>query len=830
MNDYKNYLDEEEKKLKKDAEKRKEGYALQEGHESRPFWVTKKGEIILEAFNPLYSQAYEFVIAIAQPVSRTEFIHQYLITMTSLLGASAYNLSAEGIVKHLKLFSKNVLPDIVANRVRLFMRRYGKVKLIIRNQRYFIESTEQKVLHQLLSHPDIRAARKGGTSGGRLIQTMERRREANFGTGNNNNEFQSARKEAIMDMMKRGNKNNTGTMINTYDAASEARKEQELRDKLEDNNNDSRMLAEQFAMDKVYSFEIDQKRVNSVRRGAYKLDAQGGYPILKEYDYLNDRGTKSLNALPRVQFKPREYQSRALGKMFGNKRAKSGIIVLPCGAGKTFVGISACITVNKSCLCLVINDVAVEQWKKEFLRFSTLEEKQIVRLTSRSQDQFNEKVPCVVITTYSMMGMKDTRRAAESKKVMDRIASIDWGLLLLDEVHVAPANTFRNVLARVRAHAILGLTATLVREDSKIDDLNFLIGPKLYEANWMDLTNENFLARVMCKEVWCPMTKEFFSEYLKLQDYREGKIARTKKNSRRQPARLQQRLYCLNPNKMLICHYLVQQHRAKGHKILIFADDIKTLKYYNQILGYPMIFGGSSQEERLRCINTFKLSSTSEVLLISKIGDTSIDLPECNVVMQISSHGGSRRQEAQRLGRVLRPKEGQEDSDNTEPNAFFYALISTGTKEVYHNRNRQRYLNDQGYPYTIQEGSLFLYDKEFAKVDRILSRTGDSGGITSKEKQLALMAKLLEVEVDDEDKEEELASSDEDEDRYGSFGIDLTTTNGESNSNTNNTTTTNSGSSNKLGVSLLARARRGTGSISKISDGSGMSYHEQQRK
>ena len=104
MNDYKNYLDEEEKKLKKDAEKRKEGYALQEGHESRPFWVTKKGEIILEAFNPLYSQAYEFVIAIAQPVSRTEFIHQYLITMTSLLGASAYNLSAEGIVKHLKLF------------------------------------------------------------------------------------------------------------------------------------------------------------------------------------------------------------------------------------------------------------------------------------------------------------------------------------------------------------------------------------------------------------------------------------------------------------------------------------------------------------------------------------------------------------------------------------------------------------------------------------------------------------------------------------------------------------------------------------------------------
>ncbi len=318
MENYKSFLDAEEKKLSNAAAKKKQGYVLQEGHESRPFWVTKKGEIILEAFNPLYNQAYEFVIAIAQPVSRTEFIHQYLITMTSLLGASAYNLTPEGIVKHLKLFSKNVLPDIVASRVRLYMRRYGKVKLIIRNQRFFIESTEQKVLHQLLSHPDIRAARKGGTSGGRLIQTMERRREVNFGVNDNNNEFDKGRKQALINSNQR--RKVSGDKINTYNAAEEARKEQELRDKIEHNNNDVRMLAEQFAMDKVYSFEIDQKRVNSVRRGAYKLDSQGGYPILKEYDYLNDKGTKSLNALPRVMFKPRQYQSRALNKMFGNKR------------------------------------------------------------------------------------------------------------------------------------------------------------------------------------------------------------------------------------------------------------------------------------------------------------------------------------------------------------------------------------------------------------------------------------------------------------------------------------------------------------------------------
>ena len=475
-------------------------------------------------------------------------------------------------------------------------------------------------------------------------------------------------------------------------------------------------------------------------------------------------------------------------------------------------------------MCLVINDVAVEQWKKEFLRFSSLNESQIVRLTSKSQDYFGGKEPCVCITTYSMMGMDDSRRAVESKRVMEKIAAVDWGLLLLDEVHVAPANTFRNVLRRVRAHAILGLTATLVREDDKIDDLNFLIGPKLYEANWMDLTKENFLARVMCKEVWCPMTREFFSEYLKLQDYRDGKIPKTKENYRKQPARIQQRLYCLNPNKMVMCQFLVQQHRAKGHKILIFADDIKTLKYYSEIFGYPMIYGSSSQEERLRCINTFKLSKTSEVLLISKIGDTSIDLPECNVVMQISAHGGSRRQEAQRLGRVLRPKEGQEDADNAEPNAFFYALISTGTAEEKHNRKRKKYLNEQGYPYTVLDSSFVLDNK-----DAVASGIGKEIPLAEQRK---LLVQLLKTAIDKEDEAEEVATSEDDDDLYSTgdyLGNDFTTTNGTRNSQKTTAASRSTSESRNVG-SLLAKARRGRGSISRISDGSGISYHEQRRE
>ena len=154
------------------------------------------------------------------------------------------------------------------------------------------------------------------------------------------------------------------------------------------------------------------------------------------------------------------------------------------------------------------------------------------------------------------MGFNDERRGAESRRAMEMLQSTDWGLMLLDEVHIAPAKTFRRTLQRVRAHTILGLTATLVREDGLIDDLNYLIGPKLYEANWMDLTDDGFLARVMCKEVWCPMTPKFFEEYLVAQDYRDRGREACNGMTIEQPFRRQQRLYVMNPNKLFICHHL----------------------------------------------------------------------------------------------------------------------------------------------------------------------------------------------------------------------------------------------------------------------------------
>ncbi|MCL7040217.1 hypothetical protein MKW94_017118 [Papaver nudicaule] len=248
---------------------------------------------------------------------------------------------------------------------------------------------------------------------------------------------------------------------------------------------------------------------------------------------------------------------------------------------------------------------------------------------------------------------------------------------------------FRKVISITKSHCKLGLTATLVREDERITDLNFLIGPKLYEANWLDLVRGGFIANVQCAEVWCPMTKEFYAEYLK--------EANTKKR---------QALYVMNPNKFRACEFLIRFHeQQRGDKIIVFADNLFALTEYARKLGKPMIYGATRfHQERTQLLHNFKNTPYFNTLFLSKVGDNSIDIPEANVIIQISSHAGSRRQEAQRLGRILRAKGKHQDrmaGGKEEYNAFFYSLVSTDTQEMYYSAKRQQFLIDQGYSFKI---------------------------------------------------------------------------------------------------------------------------------
>lgn len=257
------------------------------------------------------------------------------------------------------------------------------------------------------------------------------------------------------------------------------------------------------------------------------------------------------------------------------------------------------------------------------------------------------------------------------------------------------------VLDLVKAHTKLGLTATLVREDDLIGDLNFLVGPKLYEANWMDLTQQGYLANVQCLEVWCPMTKEFYAEYLK-HSVVSGQMRR------------QQLLYILNPRKFRMCEYLMNYHNTRGDKIILFSDDVPALVLYCESLSIPYIYGETPEEERRMHLLAFRTSPHFNCIGLSKVGDTALDIPEANVIIQVSSHFASRRQEAQRLGRILRPKPNPTGGFN----AYFYTLISTDTREMFYSTKRQQYLIDQGYTFKVVQD---LNDKADAE-STILTR------------------------------------------------------------------------------------------------------------
>ena len=292
----------------------------------------------------------------------------------------------------------------------------------------------------------------------------------------------------------------------------------------------------------------------------------------------------------------------------------------------------------------------------------------------------------------------------------------------MDEVHVVPAQMFRKVISIVHSHTKLGLTATLVREDEKIGDLNFLIGPKLYEANWLDLTRAGHIANVQCAEVWCPMTNEFYAEYLK------------KENAPRR-----QLLYVMNPTKFQICQFLIELHAGQRRdKVIVFSDNIWSLKEYATRLKMPFIYGPTSHAERTRMLNFFKHDPNVNCIFLSKVGDNSLDIPEANVLIQISSHAGSRRQEAQRLGRILRGKRGKPGDEDGEFNAFFYTLVSRDTQEMYYSSKRQQFLIDQGYSFKVVTNLL-----EAAQED--LAARHSTRHFATQAQQLDLLARVLTV-------------------------------------------------------------------------------------
>ncbi|KAL8945264.1 MAG: hypothetical protein Q9211_000223 [Gyalolechia sp. 1 TL-2023] len=629
---------------------------LKPDHELRPMWIdAKKARVTLESFSTLAQKASEFLTTIAEPLSRPSYFHEYAMTVHSLYAAVSTGMTSKDIFFGLNVLSKTPIPPEIKAFIIECTRAYGKVKLVLKHNRFYLETAEYEILKQLLRDEVIGASR--ANSAGAIMTEKAAKIGGIVIPGTN---------DAAGVSLQNDNQKDAVHASHAQDGLS---KDTEmilaLREEDDDDDDEDKRLA--------HSVEIPSENVEAVQKRCLELN----YPVLEEYDFKNDETNPMLDIDLKPIAKIRDYQEKSLRKMFGNNRARSGIIVLPCGAGKTLVGITAACTVKKGVVILCTSSMSVVQWRNEFLKWSNISPNDIAIFTSDNKEKFSGSTG-IVVSTYSMV-TQTRARSHDAQKMMDFLTSREWGLMILDEVHVVPASIFRKVTHSIATHSKLGLTATLLREDDKITDLNFLIGPKLYEANWMELADQGHIAKVQCAEVWCPMTTEFFQEYL------------------RETSRKRALLYIMNPRKFQACQFLIDYHERRGDKVIVFSDNVYALQRYALKLKKFYIYGGTPQAERLRVLENFQHSDQVNTIFLSKIGDTSLDLPEATCLIQISSHYGSRRQEAQRLGRILRAKRRNDEGFN----AFFYSLVSKDTQEMYYSSKRQAFLVDQGYAFKV---------------------------------------------------------------------------------------------------------------------------------
>jgi DNA excision repair protein ERCC-3 len=366
-------------------------------------------------------------------------------------------------------------------------------------------------------------------------------------------------------------------------------------------------------------------------------------------------------------FHPRTYQKEAIDRwhMGGSPAGSHGVVVLPCGAGKTIVALTAMATVQQHTLILCNNQSAVNQWVREILDKTTLTEKEVGTYTGETKE-----IRPVTVATYQVLTWRRTKDADFEHLHLFR--EHNWGLLIYDEVHLLPAPVF-GATAELQGRRRLGLTATLIREDGREGDVFSLVGPKRYDLPWQVLEKAGFVAEAACHEIRVPFTPKDARAYEDADEVERFRLASE------------------NPRKVDVVLDLVDRHQQDN--ILVIGTYLEQLHEIARKLDAPLITGKTRQSDRDVLFGKFRAGKIKR-LVVSKVANFAIDLPDANVAIQVSGSFGSRQEEAQRLGRILRPKERE---------AHFYTVVTSETKEQEFAVKRQLFLTEQGYRYSIEE-------------------------------------------------------------------------------------------------------------------------------
>jgi len=438
---------------------------------------------------------------------------------------------------------------------------------------------------------------------------------------------------------------------------------------------DDRFIAAQIAREATVMAEVTEQVADDTfllkpeRRGPLKhaliklgfpVDDQAGFSDAPLFPVTLRNTTRSEGRALML----RDYQQKAVDAFVA--AGSHGVVVLACGSGKTVVGMAAMSRVGMRTLIVTPNTAAAHQWRAELLDKTDIEQTYLGEYTGARKE-----IRPVTIATYQMLTYRPEKDG--DMPHLELITKHEWGLIIFDEVHVLPAPVFRAV-SEIQARRRLGLTATLIREDGLEKDVFSLIGPKRYDLPWRELERSGHIAEAHCVEIRVPMSDH---------DRMAHAVADDKRKSYRIAAE--------NSVKDVVAQALVSKHNGEG--ILVIGQYINQLERIAAHLGAPVITGRMSSAERERLYDAFRAGEL-RLLVVSKVANYAIDLPDASIAIQISGAFGSRQEEAQRLGRILRPKGGP---------SYFYTLVSDNSEELKFATNRQRFLAEQGYDYLIED-------------------------------------------------------------------------------------------------------------------------------
>ena len=569
-----------------------------------PLIVQSNRTLLLDVHAPLSEECRNALIPFAELVSSPEHLHTYQITPLSLWNAAGAGFSGEDAVAVLEKYSRYDIPQSVIMWIKESAGRFGKLRLVpAPSEKNFQTGEDEEFLYLVSESPYVYKEIEANPAAKKMLVPCE------------------------------------------YIAPENALKnvtQNEMR----------------------YCFKLLLTDRGTIKQNLLKL----GWPVKDDVPLVDGEPLEfSLRktTLSGKKFEIRRYQSEAAQSIVGDRGPGTGFgtIVLPCGAGKTIVGITIMDMLRTNTLIVTTNISAVHQWISELLDKTTLTKEQISEYTGES------KTICpVTVATYQILTWRPGKTGPYPHFSLFRKKG--WGLVIYDEVHMLPAPVFR-VAAELQAVRRVGLTATLVREDGCEGHVFSLVGPKRYDVPWKELERDKWIASAECVEVRLDLDSSKEIEYA---------VA---------GSRIKHKIASENPVKTEVVRELVTKYSED--KILVIGQYIDQLQKLSQELNAPIITGKTPNAERDRIYSEFR-NGTIRVLVVSKVANFAIDLPDASIAIQVSGTFGSRQEEAQRLGRILRPK---------ERTSRFFTLITRNTVEEDFGSNRQKFLAEQGYSYRI---------------------------------------------------------------------------------------------------------------------------------